>query len=132
MINKERMREYNQSFKEAHPDYKKLHYYSHLLEYKAWHNERVIRLKTQALTYYGNGKLACVKCGYGENINALTIDHINGCGTKNRLANGGSGYKFYYWLIKNGCPEGYQTLCANCQAIKKIENNENGSMTRLN
>ena len=77
--------------------------------------------KVNALTHYGGGKLACVKCGYGD-IRALSIDHINGEGHKHRQLIKGS--NIYVWLRKNGYPEGYQTLCMRCQWIKRDENKE--------
>ena len=82
------------------------------------------RLKKEILIYYGNGKLVCVKCGFND-IRALTIDHIKGGGHKHRKKQGvNSGIEFYCWLRKNSFPSGYQTLCANCQSIKRIENRE--------
>ena len=30
----------------------------------------------------------------------------------------------YNWLIKNNFPSGFQTLCMNCQFIKREENRE--------
>jgi serine/threonine protein phosphatase PrpC len=82
--------------------------------------------KNEALTYYGNGKLSCVRCGF-DDIRALTIDHINGNGSEHRKStdkNKIQGSHIYEWLVKNNYPKGYQTLCANCQFIKRTENNE--------
>ena len=79
------------------------------------------RRKERVLTHYGNGRLACVRCGFSD-IRALSIDHINGKGTYHRIQLGGS--NFYGWLIKNNYPEGYQTLCMNCNWIKRYECNE--------
>ena len=71
--------------------------------------------KVRVLTHYSSGKLSCVRCGEGD-IACLTIDHINGGGHQHRKA---VGSHFYHWLIKQGFPEGYQTLCMNCQLRKK-------------
>lgn len=80
--------------------------------------------KERVLIYYGNGKLACVRCGFTD-IRALSIDHIKGWGTEHRrLLKTKNGQMFYRWLIDNSYPEGYQTLCMNCQWIKRRENNE--------
>jgi len=81
-------------------------------------------LKEEVLTHYGNGRCACVLCRF-DDIRALSIDHIAGNGTKERvqLKNKG-GVTFYRWLRKRGYPEGYQTLCMNCQFIKRIEKKE--------
>jgi hypothetical protein len=85
-----------------------------------------LRLKQDVLTHYGNGKCACVRCGF-EDMRALSIDHINGGGNNFRKQNKlTSSYCFYGWLIRNNYPEGHQTLCMNCQTIKRKENNEFG------
>lgn len=82
-------------------------------------------LKKEVLTHYGNGILACIKCGYDKSIYALSIDHINGNGNEHRRNNKEiTGDHVYQWLKKNNYPEGYQTLCMNCQYIKRIENHE--------
>jgi hypothetical protein len=89
--------------------------------YSVKHN---LELKKEILTYYGNGKCACVHCGYSD-IRALSIDHISGEGRKHRRELGYiGGIIFYYWLKRNNFPEGYQTLCMNCQWIKRRENGE--------
>jgi len=80
--------------------------------------------KTEVLTHYGNGKCVCVMCGY-DNIGALSIDHINGNGCEHRREIGkGGGINFYKWLKDNNLPEGFQTLCMNCQFLKRIANKE--------
>lgn len=87
---------------------------------RAW---RLIR-KTRTLTHYGGGKCACVKCGFRD-VRALSIDHINGGGTEDRKSDPKLvGQSVYYYLHKYGYPSGYQTLCMNCQFIKRVENNE--------
>ena len=81
-------------------------------------------IKKQVLTHYGNGKVACVRCGFSD-IRALSIDHINGGGVKHRKSLGvTSGNNFYVWLKNNDYPLEYQTLCMNCQYIKREENRE--------
>jgi len=81
-------------------------------------------LKQEVLTHYGNGKCICIKCGFND-IRALTIDHINGEGhiERKQLGKGldRGGVPFYRWLKRNGYPQGYQTLCMNCQVIKEIK-----------
>lgn len=84
------------------------------------------RVRIETLTYYGQGKLSCIKCGFSD-ILALTLDHINGDGNKHRrrdkkIAMGG--VPLYYQLRKQGYPKGYQTLCMNCQFIKERQNGE--------
>ena len=62
-------------------------------------------------SYYGN---KCECCGESNTL-FLTIDHIDGGGSKHRReikTSGGIG--FYRWLIKNNFPEGFRVLCFNC------------------
>lgn len=88
------------------------------IDHKAW-----AKAKEEVLTHYGNDKLACVKCGF-DDIRALSIDHINGRGEIDRKNINRRGGMLYFWLRKNNYPEGFQTLCMNCQFIKRIINNE--------
>jgi len=85
------------------------------------------RIKEAVLARYSCGEVAvCVKCGFSD-IRALSIDHVNGGGTKHRRElKGGYGRMMYVWLRRNGYPSGYQTLCMNCQFIKRFECNEQG------
>ncbi len=78
---------------------------------------RRLDIKSSVLTHYGGGKCACVKCGFSD-IRALSIDHIEGNGTAHRKTLKRGGLSFYKWLVDNKLPEGYQTLCMNCQFIK--------------
>jgi hypothetical protein len=80
--------------------------------------ERIVRLnrKQGVLTHYGNGECACVWCGF-KDIRALSIDHIHDNGRAHRREIHRS---LYNWLIDNDFPEGYQTLCMNCQFIKNF------------
>lgn len=95
-------------------------------EYRQTHKEEIkkngklrgIKLKTVVLSHYGNGKLACVRCGETDLI-VLCLDHINGGGKKERQKY--RGRNWYSKLIKENFPTGYQTLCANCNLRKTIE-----------
>ena len=91
---------------------------------KHWKSRRTEGLKANikfvVLSYYGNGKPACVRCGFRD-IRALTLDHIHGLQGEKRKC---TGVQFYKMLQDQGCPEGYQTLCANCQMIKMFEEHE--------
>ena len=77
------------------------------------------QLKIEVLTHYGKGSLACVTCGESR-LSCLSIDHINGGGTKHRRSLGRAGRDFYRWLRSQDYPLGYQTLCMNCQFIKRF------------
>ena len=85
------------------------------------------KAKERVLAHYGNQRLACVHCGESRTA-CLTIDHIEGGGTKHFKELGKYGSAFYQWLISNKYPKGYQTLCANCQLIKRFMNDENGKI----
>jgi hypothetical protein len=45
----------------------------------------------------------------------LTIDHIDGGGSQHRREVGG---RIARWLIAQGLPDGFQTLCHNCNYAK--------------
>ena len=71
--------------------------------------------RESVFNHYGR---KCVCCGE-SNQKFLTIDHINGGGTKHRkkIHN-----QIYIWLIKNNYPKGFQTLCFNCNWGKHKNN----------
>lgn len=90
---------------------------------KAFERNGRLRIKMEVLGHYSlTDTPSCNHCGFSD-LRALSIDHINGGGTRH-CKEVGAGKTFYYWLRKQGFPEGYQTLCANCQRIKQFENNE--------
>jgi len=99
-------------------------YYARNREHLLWmargyHRKENLDLKLLVLTHYGNGKCACVWCGMG-NIDCLSIDHIDNNGQNHRkILRSRSIYKV---LASQNFPDGYQTLCINCQWIKKAEN----------
>jgi|TARA_Y100000034_G_C6604637_1_gene263132 hypothetical protein len=80
---------------------------------KIWRQERRIQLLKLA------GGLRCKKCGF-KDVRALQVDHVKGIGTRNRL---GMQTKAIFIDIKNN-PKNYQVLCANCNWIKRVENEE--------
>lgn len=109
---------------------KRIYYMGHREEIRAIHAGYRNKRKLRVLEHYGGGKVACIKCGEAR-IACLSIDHINGGGSKHKesirtdaRAKGISGSAFYGWLIAQNFPGGYQTLCMNCQFIKRMENHE--------
>lgn len=74
------------------------------------------------------GKLGgvCCQCGFSD-IRALQIDHINGDGNTERKEIGSNSPKFYKKVL-NDDGKDYQLLCANCNWIKRSENNEINSL----
>jgi hypothetical protein len=101
--------------------------YLRSVKYKVEHRQRVRELaclsnnkkRLAIIAFLGD---SCVKCGFSD-WRALQIDHVNGGGVKE--------YKeikrctsIFYKRIKSH-KEKYQLLCANCNWIKRYENNEN-------
>ncbi len=64
----------------------------------------------------------CARCGFTD-WRALQIDHIKGDGNKERMSTSRSKI---FRMILDDHGERYQILCANCNWIKRYENNENG------
>ncbi|MDO9574127.1 MAG: hypothetical protein Q7I94_03950 [Candidatus Contubernalis sp.] len=109
--------------RELHPDYLKNYLKGWRKTHPNYFRSRQEKLKTEVLTHYGNNRLACVACGFSD-IRALSIDHINDNRAEERRKLGRNflaPQTFYNWLKQNGFPEGYQTLCMNCQFIKQAE-----------
>jgi hypothetical protein len=97
-------REYQQNYRATHKEQIKKQRAGHYQENK----ESIAR---DHATYYDN-----------NNIKALSIDHINGGGGKHRKESNIT--HFYNWLKKNNYPTGFQTLCLNCQFIKRYDAKE--------
>lgn len=83
-------------------------YRQNIRKYKA-----EIRLKN--ISHYSKGKNECACCGE-KNIKFLSIDHINGNGSKHQRENHIPNLSM--WLYKNNFPEGFQILCYNCNQGK--------------
>lgn len=84
------------------------------------YQEKESNIKRGVLTHYGGGKCACVICGFND-IDCLNLDHIND-DAHHRQNNGRVGGKaLYKKLMNQNYPEGYQTLCHNCNMKKAIE-----------
>jgi hypothetical protein len=77
------------------------------------------KIRLNVLIHYSGNTPKCACCGE-NNIEFLSIDHINGGGNKHRseifknykFPRSGTG--FYRWLIKNDFPKGFRILCMNC------------------
>uniref|UniRef100_A0A6M3K8C1 Uncharacterized protein n=1 Tax=viral metagenome TaxID=1070528 RepID=A0A6M3K8C1_9ZZZZ len=106
---KEQWKEYNRKWYAAHGDYK-----------RQMGRDRDLEKKLVVLDYYSRGALKCTHCGI-DDIDVLTIDHINGGGHQDRLVNGS---KTYRYLINQDFPEGYQVLCFNCNWKKRLNQKE--------
>lgn len=68
----------------------------------------------------------CRKCGFDDK-RALQFDHVAGGGTKDRNITGKNGGYYRNRSICKSIVKGegkFQLLCANCNWIKRTENNE--------
>lgn len=111
-ITKERSKRYRQT-----PQFKKV-----LSEYLARPEVKIsknnsrrnfdLKVKKTIMNYYGK---ICQCCGE-SNLVFLSLDHINGGGTKHRKEIGIG--KLYRWIVKNNFPSGFQVLCMNCNWAK--------------
>ena len=83
-------------------------------------------LKVEAISHYSDGTMCCTWCGYKEDIDALTLDHIEDNGAEHRRElgcssrGGNSGTTMYERLKALGWQPGLQVLCSNCNTIKAI------------
>jgi len=117
--NKDRIDEYNREYHKKHRDKINSRRRKYCEKNRDKIREYKLKRKMEVLTHYGNGSCCCVVCGEDRMV-CLSIDHINGNGRKHLQKIGrGGGADFYCWLKKNDYPRGYQTLCMNCQFIKK-------------
>jgi hypothetical protein len=76
-------------------------------------------LKNQIFDILGR---KCVRCGFSDE-RALQIDHVNdnGYGERKKYRASRNFYLHVLKKLKEGSKD-YQTLCANCNWIKKLEN----------
>jgi hypothetical protein len=114
-------------------EYEKLYYQKNrdrLLEYQRQYDKtRHHQVKYDVLNHYSALHLGypCCGCCQESDLDKLCIDHIAGDGNKHRksvLGTSRGGFKFYLWLQKNGYPEGYQTLCKECNRKKETWDGE--------
>lgn len=105
--------------KEYYRNYEREHYNKDLEwreKRRTQTRNRVIKWRKKVIDKLGG---CCTICGYSD-VRALQIDHINGGG---RIDRNGKVTAFYKKVLMDN--KGiYQLLCANCNAIKRIENNE--------
>jgi hypothetical protein len=88
----------------------------------SWGNQAKERQKERRLVVIGILGSKCAKCGF-DDYRALQIDHINGNGNKERKDNKRNNYSAIKKILA-GETKNYQLLCANCNWIKRYENNE--------
>jgi hypothetical protein len=89
---------------------------------RANENKRLMEVKIDVLSHYGkDGKLQCCWPGCEVNdIDVLTLDHVNDDGAQDRMSHKRLGKVFYDMLKGQNYPSGLQTLCANHNLKKEI------------
>jgi hypothetical protein len=106
--NKEKNREYKREnmrrYRSENPE-----------KYRKQSRDAKKRLKESVFDIYGR---ICKRCGFTD-IRALTLDHIKNNGNKERKEIGERGV--YYRSLDSKFHSEYQTLCMNCQFIKRYE-----------
>lgn len=85
---------------------------------KTYHKRKKMRL------FKILGGAICVRCGFTDD-RALQFDHKKGMGQIDRKMNGITTRYKYYIDHPDEAKEDLQVLCANCNWIKRFENNEN-------
>jgi hypothetical protein len=91
-----------------------MYHAEHKEEINARHRKNNLALKIEIFQHYG---MECTCCGE-KTLEFLSIDHINNDGYKHRKSLGSTGRNFYGWLKRNNYPDGFQTLCFNCNFAK--------------
>lgn len=76
------------------------------------------RLRVKTLMLHGG---QCERCGIND-VRVLQLDHINGGGHRERVRNGNNSHTALYAGLRR--PHEFQILCANCNWIKRYENDE--------
>jgi hypothetical protein len=95
------------------------------------------KVRVEVLQHYSGKEMPDCRCCGESELDFLQIDHTKGDGAAHRreigMAQGNEGQVakqnqkvniggngLPYWLKKNGWPEGFQVLCANCNYSKRI------------
>lgn len=131
--NRDKIRQHQNQKYENDPKWKDVTYKKHMIWYhnlpedereklleamrKRGRKERK-EVKIQIMKLCGRGKTACLKCGI-DDIDVLTIDHINGRIGESRktIDKNKSHYGYSLWkkILKGQLNKAeYQTLCMNC------------------
>lgn len=132
-VSPEKAREYQQRYKakpgvkEKYRELNKQWIAANRDQYNLTKSNYRFRLKLDALRHYSGGTMACAHCGYGQNVDALCLDHIDNDGAAHRKELGCSsrgmsgGTTLYERLKALGWQPGLQVLCFNCNTIKELE-----------
>lgn len=94
------------------------------LKYRSHSAQSKRRLKDRVFDKYGR---ECVRCGFTDE-RALTLDHVLNNGSEERTEHGERGV--YRRALLDQHTAEYQTLCMNCQFIKRHEANRQNQHTQ--
>jgi hypothetical protein len=110
-----------QNHKEEKKAKSKLYRQAHKEQEKERYAQWRAKLKLEVFSHYSNGKPKCSVCGE-ENLDLLTLDHINGDGKEHHITNRYSyGTQMWFWARKNSYPAIFQVLCYKHNTAKGHE-----------
>jgi hypothetical protein len=84
---------------------------------RKWQKKHRRMIRQAVFNHYGR---VCKLCGETD-FSKLEIDHVYENGKEHRKKSGLGGHSFYYWLVKNNFPDGFQTLCGKCNKRKSVQ-----------
>ena len=94
-------------------EYNRIHRKYRREQYRRWREHRHLLV----IQVYSDLDIKCALCGE-EDIDVLSIDHINGGGVSHLKTIPNS--DLYAWLINSKYPDGFRVLCWNCQHREKL------------
>ncbi len=112
--NPELQAEYAKTFKENHPDYR-----DDPASRQSSADRRSVLLFNLKMRVQRSLGGICCRCGFSDS-RALQIDHVDGEGSEDRRGI----YRGKFLNKVLAASTGYQLLCANCNWIKRFENEE--------
>jgi hypothetical protein len=114
-VNAERIKAQQKAYRQANVERIKAYRQANAERMKAYQKVYRQKMKEIVLSHYSGGVPKCACCGE-QNMDFLSIDHIEGGGREQtrKLKRGGT--SFYRWLRDNGYPSGYRVLCINCNS----------------
>lgn len=122
---KEYAKKYREIHKESNREYRKQYWEQHKEIENKKGKEKRLEIKNKIIELLG-GKCSNPSCLVPNGCldkRCLQIDHIHGKGIKHRQEIGSRYQEMILEEIKNNSKD-YQLLCANCNWIKRFENNE--------
>ena len=110
---------YGREHKEQHRLVSRRWAEKHRAERRVYYLKYKEGIKLAVLSHYSKSAIPrCIVCGIVD-IDVLCLDHINNDSLA-RGHRGKGGINFYTRLMNDSYPDGYQTLCANCNLKKEL------------